>query len=186
MSYGDTEKIFNHDVIVDESLVSLAKRINRTYCLDSKKTEDITPEDEAKANESWIKCGYFDKYSNIYLANNLRLKLNLLGFDYVKDGNATGLEEIKEEKIAIRLPYEKCTQPGMENSLLAQEHARWNAYHMLNGYLPLKKSRLSVRKLSDEEIKSRRADEKTPDKMDIIERSGLKTASFFIFCEVIT
>lgn len=172
VSYGDTEKIFNHDVIVDESLVSLAKRINRTYCLDSKKSADITPEDEAKANESWIKCGYFDKYSNIYLANNLRLKLNLLGFDYVKDGKAAGLEEIKEEKIAIRLPYEKYFEPGKENSLLAQEHARWNAYHMLNGYLPLKKSKLSVRKLSDEEIKARIADAKTTNKMDIIEKTA--------------
>lgn len=172
VSYGDTEKIFNHDVIVDESLLSLAKRINRTYCLDSKKSADITPEDEAKANESWIKCGYFDKYSNIYLANNLRLKLNLLGFDYVKDGKALGLEEIEEGKIAISLPYEKCFEAGKENSLLAQEHARWNAYHLLNGYLPLKKSKLSVRKLSADEMKERAIDEKTAYKMDIIEKTA--------------
>ena len=90
----------------------------------------------------------------------------------MKDGKAAGLEEIKEEKIAIRIPYEKCFEPGKENSLLAQEHARWNAYHMLNGYLPLKKSKLSVRKLSDEEIKARIADAKTTNKMDIIEKTA--------------
>ena len=34
---------------------------------------------------------------------------------------------------------------NVKNALLAQEHFRWNAYHLLSGYLPMKKERMIVK-----------------------------------------
>ncbi|MBQ6894757.1 MAG: hypothetical protein IJN40_04630 [Clostridia bacterium] len=176
VSYGDIEKIFCHDVIVDESLYDLAKRINKSYNEDlddnkKKESEKTQAEKEAEKkheNKLWVKLGYFDKYSNISLATNMRMKLNLLGYDYVKDNMGAGLDDVKKEKIAIDLPYKEYLNTGKEQALLAQEHLRWNAYHLLNGYLPLKKSKLSVRLKTQKELEKDKLNKETADKMELL------------------
>ncbi len=129
--YGSIQSLYTHDVIVNEKLTALAKSINTFY----------------SGADTWGELSYFDMYSNIALAGNLRLKLNLLGLDYSKDGKGEGyaLLENALEKIDLdQTCYDHYFDRGVKTSLLAQEHFRWNAYHMMSGYLPMKKSEISV------------------------------------------
>lgn len=142
--YGNLDAIFTHDVIVNESLVELAKEINNVY--ERKKYEDNGKKCTTEILEqAWKSLKYFTVYSNIYNANNIRLKLNLLGLDYVKDGKGEGVDFISVYSEGEKT-YEKCFEFCQRSALLAQEHYRWNAYHMMNGYIPLKKERIVVTK----------------------------------------
>lgn len=129
--YGSTKSLFTHGVVVNEELTELARSVNTYYC----------------GSDTWGELSYFDMYSNISLAGNLRVKLSLLGLDYAKDGKGEGhclAEEILQEVEDGNLSYEDYFTKNKRNALLAQEHFRWNAYHLMSGYLPMKKSRITV------------------------------------------
>lgn len=129
--YGNTGDIYTHEVIVNENLVTLAKSVNAFYC----------------GTDNWNELTYFDKNSNISLAGNLRFKLNLLNLDYVKDNAADDSAIINDALKPFEIKefsYSDYFKRSTKNALLAQEHFRWNAYHLLLGYLPMKKIRLTV------------------------------------------
>ncbi|MBE7021434.1 MAG: hypothetical protein E7411_08400 [Ruminococcaceae bacterium] len=210
--YGEYEKILEREVIIDEQLLKLAKMIAAQY--NGEGTDSET---------EWKKSNYFNMYSNIYAANNLRLKLNLMGLDYEKKvSDDTSAEEkdfstilnkvrpvIPPKQIKCKesgLLYNECKYPACDNcraseknneapsfvpaiecekmgcefykefhsssekttslderlrnyldkcylaespsnSVLAQEHYRWNAYHLMSGYLPKNKS--GIKKYAD-------------------------------------
>ncbi len=146
--YGDTKDIMTHDVVVNESLLKLAKKINKVYLKMYLDRDDYTEDELDRMNEEdFASLNYFTAFSNIYLANNLRLKLNLLGLDYKADKKGDDIHLIKEaygEYTAKDKAYENYFCRSKRNALLSEEHFRWNAYHMLNGHLPMKKKRLSV------------------------------------------
>lgn len=141
--YGDFNKIFSHDVIVNDTLSSMAKKINEVYTGDAE-----------KAGQQWKQMDCFTLYSNLYSAVNLRLKLNLLGLNYVKDGRGahTGLIHDKYPRQET-YGYQDYFTSSRRNALLAQEHARWNAYHLLNEYLPLEKEGITVRSVDGETVR---------------------------------
>ena len=173
-AYGNSQKIFNHDVIVDESLVELAKRINKKYLSNQKKFEGCTDSELNEINkQDWIKKSYFDKYSNISLASNLKLKLHLLGFDYKKDGQSDNIELLNSGEIPTAAGYDENLKQGLRASLFAQEHSRWNAYHLMNGYLPMKKTKLGVCQRTKDEIE---ADDNI-DKLNISKVDLIKTTT---------
>lgn len=169
--YGNPYEIFTHDIIVHESLLKLAKAINQEY---HKRYNDpdgtkYTPEElEQNSLKEWEQSNYFTIYSNISLATNLRLKLNLLGLDYCKErqrkkGKVGKITTFSNSEKA----YSKCLQLNKRSALLAQEHFRWNAYHLLNGYLPNELSRIGV------ELKNTRA--KSVHKYEAGKRHGCLT-----------
>lgn len=138
--YGDTQSLFTHDVIVNEELANLAKSVNKFY----------------SGKDNWSELTYFDMYSNISLACNLRFKLNLLGLDYVKDSKGNGEHLVKEACKSLEdknFTYSNYFDKSKKNALLAQEHFRWNAYHLMCGYLPMKKKRIIVEKGENDKIK---------------------------------
>ncbi len=131
--YGNTKELFTHEIIVNESLTGLSKSINNFY----------------SGKDNWSELTYFDMYSNISLAKNLRFKLNLLGLDYTKDKMADGKELINEALQSFEsddVSYDDYFKKNTKNALLAQEHFRWNAYHLMSDYLPMKKIRIKVEK----------------------------------------
>ncbi|MBQ3055146.1 MAG: hypothetical protein IJC88_03475 [Oscillospiraceae bacterium] len=145
--YGNIDDILQHDVIVDESLTALAKSINRNYYVSGGACDGFSEEQiVAFCNMKWYGTPHFKRYSNVSAANNLRLKLNLLGLDYVKDGKGTGIKTLREtlNRSDTTKGYEGYFERNVHNSLLAQEHLRWNAYHLMNGYLPMKRKDLIV------------------------------------------
>jgi len=116
--FGEEEKLYSHENIINDDLIELAQRINILYntianppewLKSIKEDESLTPEEqrvllnESLANpehkkfmlEKWIELPYIEQDSNLYHALNLPFKLNLLGFDMVKkkDERDSGISE---------------------------------------------------------------------------------------------
>ena len=157
--FGNSEDVFNHDVIVNDSLSAMAKKLNEVYTAQYAGAEERNRSDFAqyiqqKAEKDWNSFDYFTLYSNIYSAMNLRTKLNLLGLDYVKDGNGANTALIGERHgHKGEYAYSEYFTPSVRNALIAQEHARWNAYHLLSEYLPLDKNGITVKSQDGKKVR---------------------------------
>lgn len=157
--FGNSEDVFNHDVIVNDSLSAMAKKLNKVYTAQYADAEERNRSDFAhyiqeKAEKDWQGLDYFTLYSNIYSAMNLRTKLNLLGLDYVKDGNGANTALIGERHgHKGEYAYSEYFTPSVHNALIAQEHARWNAYHLLSEYLPLDKNGITVKSQDGKKVR---------------------------------
>ena len=82
---------------------------------------------------------------------NIRLKLNLLGYDYIREDkvvdNSIMLKEIESKVEFTKKSYEdylfyKTNNFKPVHSLAYQEHLRWNAFYIANGYVPLEKDKI--------------------------------------------
>ncbi len=144
--YGNPQLVLRHDVIVNDALSTLARKLNQVYVAQQMGKPFQDPSVEKQALESWNRLSYFSIYSNLYAAMSLRLKLNLLGLDYVEDGKSENLH-LLAEKYPRKASYDYADyfSRSKRNALLAQEHARWNAYHLLAEYLPMKKADITVK-----------------------------------------
>ena len=144
---GDIPSVFNHDVIVNESLLELAKLVNRKY------------NSGRLVNSSWYSLSSIKQSSNIYSSLNIRLKINLLGYDFVKENgivdNSKILGELENKVKCNKKTYHdylffKNNLIKVSDSLAYQEHLRWNAFYIANGYVPLSKK--SIKLLSYDEV----------------------------------
>ena len=118
--------------------------------------EDATPERiEPAAIKEWEGMPPAKRISNIYSCLNLRLKLNLIGFDLV-DESEEGVAVTEKEfmdKYAKNDPltYELFTinsikpvdydridirKKSLRNNLAQQEHMRWNLFMIMSGFIP--------------------------------------------------
>ena len=156
--FGNSESVVNHDVIVNDSLSTIAKKLNEVYTKQYADAEERNRPDFAeyirqKAEKDWNGLDYFTLYSNIYSAMNMRVKLNLLGLDYVN--NASGNNSLIGERYGRKdkYAYSEYFNSSVRNALLAQEHARWNAYHLLGEYLPLSKDGITVKSSDGEKVR---------------------------------
>jgi hypothetical protein len=138
---GDLDSVFNHDVIVNERIYELAKLVNRKY------------ESKRLADSSWYSLTTIKQASNVYSSLNIRLKLNLLGYDYVRENDLVNNDLLIEE-IEKKVKFEKGSYDDYlfykhnryvpVHSLAYQEHLRWNAFYIGNGYVPLKKEDIKL------------------------------------------
>ena len=143
-SYGDLSGIFDHDVIVNDALAEMARTMNALY-------ENIPT---AQAQDHWSKLDGFSCRSNISAAENLRLKLHLLGLDYIEDGKGENTQWISERYPAVQhTDYSAYLLQGKRNALLAQEHARWNAFHLLEGFAPMRKQQIQVKAVGADAVR---------------------------------
>lgn len=147
--FGKFNRVLNHNVIVNESLSVMAKKVNEIYTAqyagEERSRPDFAQYIQKKAEEDWNKLDYFTLYSNIYSAMSLRLKLILLGLDYTADGKKENLSLLDTHYPKTAYSYEKHTEQSVRNALIAQEHARWNAYHLLGEWLPMEKGSITAK-----------------------------------------
>ena len=138
---GDLKSIFNHEVIVNERLLELAKLVNRKY------------NQKRLSESSWYTLTSIKQSSNIFSSLNIRLKLNLLGYDYVKEDSIVDNTDILNQ-IESKVKFNKKSYDDYlfylnkelkpEHVLAYQEHLRWNAFYISNGYVPLKKDKIAL------------------------------------------
>ena len=154
--YGDYSKIYSHNIVVNDALSMTAKGINVVYTKRAAKADEIARPDfdeyiATKAEKSWRDMNYFTMTSNIYSAMNLRVKLNLLGLTYTEGNEPEGWNLISQKygKENKEYKYDEYFTRSKRNSLLAQEHARWNAYHLLQEFMPMTKEQVKFKGLSD-------------------------------------
>lgn len=115
------------------------------------------PSSKTKAISKWTKLSSIKKLSNVYAGLNLRLKLNLLGYD-LKANNGNNFDSKIKEKLVARLaeqtpnpdaPYEEFlyfNKDGFNSAhaISYQEKLRWNAFYIANGYALMQKSDIKV------------------------------------------
>ena len=155
--FGKNDRVLTHDVIVNERLSVMAKKVNEVYTAQyagqDRNRPDFAEYIREKSDAEWKDFDYFTLYSNIYSAMNLRTKLNLLGLDYVKDGNGANTALIKKRHgHKGKYAYSEYFTPSVRNALIAQEHARWNAYHLLNEWLPMDQKGTTMKPCNGEKV----------------------------------
>ena len=135
IQFGDLESINNHKVIINDELAILARKNN-----------DLYNKNNPNNQIDWHSLSYIKKYSNIYSSINIRSKLNLLNLDYTnKENESISIEEyykIYGTNIFNYENYEIYFDYKIRNVLGFIEHLRWNAFYLLEGYIPLKKANI--------------------------------------------
>ena len=104
---------------------------------------------ESESLTAWYALAEVQRLSNVYASLSIRLKLQLLGFDYEKtdgkDADAAkefyALYEEDETNVIKGKKVIKYTEgdyiPGkVRTNLVEQEHQRWNAYMITRGFVP--------------------------------------------------
>lgn len=150
--FGFIDEVFNHEIIVKDGLMRLAKLTNKSY-------------NKMKlSNTNWFKLSPIKQKSNLYASMNIRFKLNLLGYDYkkltideFKDLTIDEIKQHKENLISLASKIKTCygsyddylfflkdKTPTPANILSFEEHSRWNAFYLEFGYIPMKKDDVKI------------------------------------------
>lgn len=170
--------VYNLDKIKGDSIYKMAKMRNAIYQLEYEITNNpdktIDEKTIAKTNEisnqRWYKkFSQLERESNLYACLSIRSKLNLMGFDYVKDdGNDSNKmseneylncyanndlpdyayynKTIEGKKI---IHYSIQFKQSKRTTLAIHEHYRWNAYQISKGIVPASKKTILEEKRSD-------------------------------------
>ncbi len=155
LTFGNESKVvYNIDHIVAEENERMAKDRHFCYAFESSDPNKTEEEVMRAANKKWyVSWQQVQRESNIYACLAIRLKLQLLGFDFTRDEEATDAtdefmkkytdgdpivytgREVKGKKL---VNYGDCNfaHGSVRDSLARQEHERWNAYMICSGYLP--------------------------------------------------
>ncbi|MDD4157346.1 MAG: hypothetical protein PHY08_12310 [Candidatus Cloacimonetes bacterium] len=174
-NYGALQEVvFNINQIIDERMTKMAKMRHLIYTLEHNKKENLNlPIKEIKnqAHDQWYaKWNEVQRMSNVYACLSVRTKLQLLGFDYtddkeaydksdlfikkyIKDDNIIYSDIIVDNKPVVNYKNEYFDKASVRQTLAIQEHQRWNAYMLSNGFIPA-----SIREI------------KTKDKTELLEQ----------------
>ena len=98
--FGQLDSILNHEVIVNDSLNTIAHFVDSKY--NALKL----------SKDSWYSKDSIKHKSSIYAALNLRLKLNLLGFDYIETNKLENEKTASLSDFLNVLPQVKYTSIG--------------------------------------------------------------------------
>ena len=121
--FGEYESIFTDEIIINEELDTVAKKINEHYNLQ----ENVNKESIGKPSVgNWSKLDLFYKNSNRDVAAHLNTKLALIGYEI---SNGKELSYFNED-----LTLDNYTNITKIENLLQIEHLRWNAFHFVNGW----------------------------------------------------
>ena len=149
-NYGEIDSVLTHNIIINDDLTKFAKGMHLGY---SKLKEQVPLRDlQFEINEQWVLLDMLTINSNIYASLSLRTKLNLLGLDYcLNDANdlpAISKKDYFKKYLKINTKVNesmiKYKEFNLKNSLIAQEHIRWNAFHLINDFIPLEKKEIKL------------------------------------------
>ena len=159
-TYGvEKEVIYNLERIVNEKIEGLARDRHLAYAVcDALQDGKNEQETKVHALEKWYNWAQPQRDANVYGALSLRMKLNLMGYDY-KKGEMD--EKIAKEFMAKyqendAIIYKEGVVGGKKlitytNDFIAgslrermaiQEHQRWNAYMTTQGVIPSSKKEI--------------------------------------------
>lgn len=177
--FGDDDKIYTHETLVNDDLTELAQRLNLLYnnianppaWLNAVKK--LPPEEQSgelmkilKQTDNrnlmlkkWAELPLIEQSSNLYHALNIPFKLHLLGFEMVKkNGDIAGA--ITEDEYNLRYVnsgrksgysnYSFFFGTETSNVLAFIEHSRWNALYILYDYRQMKKRDMYIVERTDE------------------------------------
>lgn len=130
IGYGYEDDILTRDVLINDSLDSLARGINKKYSASS-----------ATEIEEYNVRPTIERYSNIYHAASIFFKLGLLGLKFVDKDKAKGKSELKKADLFNLYVgyndvkyYNKYFDLNVWSMLGFSEHSRWVAQYLLKGF----------------------------------------------------
>lgn len=155
-SFGNEELVvYNHNQIVSEQKEIMARDRHLCYSIKDGMSVDDEKIAKKKALNKWYEQSQIQRESNIYACLSIRLKLQLLGFDYkpdTADGECAKDEFLEHYQKGNPIVYTESkkavngkraieyTNNYIENSvrhiMAIQEHQRWNAYMLSCGVIP--------------------------------------------------
>jgi hypothetical protein len=154
-TFGFDDEIFSLDRITNREMDILAKHTAENY----------SGSPGIKYPATWDKLSSHERESNRYAALSVKAKLNLMGFDLVYDTAEAGVQDeriLEEFKIAYGLERAQRLRSAGDvlsylerdaggsiadtarNNLARLEHQRWNAFHLVKGWTPMPKEKLTA------------------------------------------
>ena len=149
-NYGEIDSVLTHNIIINDDLTKFAKGMHLGYL---KLKEQVSLRNlKFEINKQWAFLDMFTINSNIYAILSLRTKFNLLGLDYclneANDLPAISKKDYFKKYLKINTKVNesmiKYKEFNLKNSLIAQEHIRWNAFHLINDFIPLEKKEIKL------------------------------------------
>ena len=158
--YGEEESvIYDFANITKERFAEMAITRNFVYDIEKDMKCDYVSENERRESKlKWyVKRNSIERESNIYAVLSLRSKLNMIGLDYCDENDCKDMRKIDYEEYmsiyakddvpqiikdengeAKRIEYPLEFKPSLRKNLATQEHARWNAFMIMKGFVPAK------------------------------------------------
>lgn len=155
IAFGNERRIvYNVNRIVGEMIELMAKDRHCIYKIKAGMTKEEEAAAQLAAIKTWYEQEQVRRESNIYACLSIRMKLHLLGLDYVAKDN---LIPSAENEFMLRYekgdPIKYSNKPRVNGRLLiehtndfvtnsvrhnlaVQEHQRWNAYMITCGVIP--------------------------------------------------
>lgn len=140
VGYGYEDDILTRDVLINDSLDSLARGINKKYSANS-----------ATEIEEYNSRPTIERYSNIYHAASIFFKMGLLGLKFIDKDTSEGQNELKKVDLFKRYDgytdvkdYKKYFELNVWSMLGFSEHSRWVAQYLLKGFRAMPLSEIVV------------------------------------------
>lgn len=155
---------YDASAIINEKTEHMAKLRHLIYIAETEQRKhtdrivSITEEElKNRAREKWYSYKQFQRESNIFACLSIRMKLQMLGYDYSTEGNDCANEfrllyekndtpEISKLKIDGKpiLNYSNAEQNrnSIRRTYAVQEHQRWCANMICNGIIPCDKEEI--------------------------------------------
>lgn len=140
VGYGYEDDVLTRDVLINASLDSLARGINKKYCNGS-----ATEIKEYNARPT------IERYSNIYHAASIFFKMGLLGLRFIDKNAVEGQNVLKKADLFERYDgytdikdYNKYFRLNVWSMLGFSEHSRWVAQYLLKGFRAMPLSEMVI------------------------------------------
>lgn len=148
--FGTVESVINEDVIINEKLLGSAKVRAYNY------EKERNPNTKLTINEVWKKLDVDKKRSNSGSVISILQKLGMMGLQVTNDKSKAisreeyfkiydNFKEIQRKDGNIVYPTHFTHTLSLRNAMAYQEHNRWNANMIVNGYVPMKKSLITYK-----------------------------------------
>lgn len=160
---NDEDAVYNIDNIILDKIQLMARRRNEVYDLEYEiGARGLTNPDESFirkckdiSEKKWHMKSHFERDSSLYSCLSLRLKLNLLGLDYV-DANSEGegisygeyieiyagsdAPDVDKQALSVdgkpKVCYTLDFPKSKRRNLAVHEHQRWNSFMLSRGMIP--------------------------------------------------
>ena len=159
VSFGNEKKVvFDYAHVTSEKFTEMAIAQNFRYDVEHDLNhKNFSEEEKQKSRMSWhVKRTLTEKESNVYGVLSLKLKLNLMGLTYTeKSDPRKGLSYDEYMSIYAKndmpeiihtddgrkagIKYPLHFKESRRKNLAVLEHYRWNAFMIMNGFIPASK-----------------------------------------------
>ncbi len=164
---SDNDCVYNAEIVLREKIERMARLRHLLYTAEdevkrSSRSDSVILDNEAiqeKARNKWYSFKEYQRESNIYACLSARMKLQLCGYDYAREGDDCTEEFLRQyeendkrapsdlevaEKQVWKYSNAEQLRHSLRRNLAVQEHQRWCANLIANGFIPCSKKEIQT------------------------------------------